>query len=137
MNKKLALVAGLFVVLCPVLFAQQTVAMHATIPFDFRMGNKLVPAGTYLIQTSGSVVTLREENGRALAVSFITIPESRAASEESGKLVFHQYGSDYFLARVWPPFTTSGQSLPPSAQERQLAKLASGPVQIAGVHASK
>ena len=140
MNKKLAIVAGLFValvcpgVVCPGLFAQQIVAMHANIPFDFRMGDKLLPAGTYLIQASDRALVLREEGGRLMAASLLTIPESQSAPPATGELWFHRYGSDYFLASVWTPYSRDGQSLPKTKQERQLARLSGGVVQTAAIH---
>jgi hypothetical protein len=137
MNKKLAIVTGLFVALCPGLFSQQIVAMHASIPFDFRMGDKLVPSGTYLIQAKGSAITLREEGGHLVAASLMNIPESRvaaAAAVDTGELVFKRYGDTYFLDKVWTADSTTGYSLPKTAQEKQLAKLAGGTFQSAAIH---
>jgi hypothetical protein len=136
MNKKLALVAGLFIAMCPGLFAQRIVAMHANIPFNFRMGEQLVSPGTYLIETSGSAITLREENGKFVAASLMSNPESRRtpiAQVDKGELVFNRYGDTYFLASVWGPDSTTGLSLPKTRQERQLAKLAGGLVGTAAV----
>jgi hypothetical protein len=133
MNRKLAIVAGLFVAMCPSLPAQEIMAMHANIPFDFRMGGNLLPSGKYLISASGSVITLREEGGRMLSVSFLTIPESRVAPKAAGELVFNRYGNDYFLARVWTPDSKLGRSLPKTKQEKDVAKLAGGLVQTAAV----
>ena len=38
------------------------------------------------------------------------------------RLVFHRYGSRYFLAQVWMLRTDSGRELDPSGAERRLAK---------------
>ncbi len=135
MNKKLAIVAGLFAAVCPGLLAQEIVAMHASIPFDFRIGDKLVPSGTYLIEAKGSAVIVREEAGRLVAVSFMTIPESRVAPLADGKLLFNRYGNDYFLASVWTPDSRDGRSLPQTRREKEVARLAAGLVQTAAVHA--
>jgi len=135
MNRKLAIVAGLFVAMGPGLLAQEIVAMHANIPFDFRVGDKLVPSGTYLIQANGTAITLREEDGRVVAVSFMTIPESRLAPLADGKLVFNRYGNDYFLASIWTPDSKEGRSLPQTRQEREVARRGAGLVQTAAVQA--
>lgn len=135
MNKKLAIVAGLFAAMCPGLLAQEIVAMHASIPFDFRIGDKLVPSGTYLIEAKGSAITVREEAGRLVAVSFMTIPESRLATPAYGELMFNRYGNDYFLASVWTPDSKEGRSLPQTRREKEVARLAAGLVQTAAVHA--
>jgi hypothetical protein len=134
MIKKLAIVVGLFVAMCTGLPAQEIVAMHANIPFDFRMGDTLVPSGTYLFQVKEGAVTLREEGGRVLAAALMTIPESRLAAAFDGELVFHRYGNDYFLARVWIPDSKNGCSLWQTRREKEVARLAGGLVQTATIH---
>jgi len=133
MIKKLAIVVGLFVAMCPGLPAQQIVAMHANIPFDFRMGDTLVPSGTYLLEVKESAVILREEGGRLLAVAFMTIPESRLAPLADGELSFNRYGNDYFLASIWTPDSRNGCSLPQTRREKEVARLAGGLVQTATI----
>src|SRR5215469_9917594 len=121
--QKLAILVGLFVtVACCIVPAQETVAMHANIPFDFRMGNKVVPAGTYLIQATGGAITLRQEGGHIVTASFLTHAESRVTLINHGELVFHRYGDDYFLASVWTPFSNQGRVLPETKSEQQEAR---------------
>jgi hypothetical protein len=86
-----------------------------------------------LIEASGSAVMLREEGGRFLGVSFLTIPESRVNPPAQGELVFHRYGNDYFLASVWTADSKNGRSIPRSKQEKRIASLAGGSVQTAAV----
>jgi hypothetical protein len=136
MNKRLAIVAGLFVAMVsPCLLAQQIEAMHVNIPFDFRIGDQLVPSGTYLIQSSATAIMLREVDGRMLGVSFLTIPESRLAAPAKSELVFNRYGNDYFLASVWSRDSKNGRALPKSKQEKRIADLARGSLQTAAVQA--
>jgi len=132
--KKLIMAIGLVAsVACPSLFAQDTVHMTANVPFTFRMGNEVLPSGTYLIQASGSLITLRTEAGRAVAVCFLTIPESRNKPESDGKLHFNRYGNEYYLESVWGPDSLQGRSLPKTQREKQLASQAGGTVQLATI----
>ncbi|HEY1759308.1 MAG TPA: hypothetical protein VGG72_28305 [Bryobacteraceae bacterium] len=130
MHKKSAILAGLFAAMCSVLPAQN-VTMSATIPFDFRVGDKLIPSGTYQIVTSDTSVILREESGRVLTASFITIPETRGGPPNTGELRFNRYGNEYFLASVWNPYSVRGLSIPKTATQKELAKRASAVVQLA------
>jgi hypothetical protein len=131
---KLALVLGLFVsAACSSLLAQNIVGMHANIPFSFRMGDKLLPSGTYLIQASGSAIIVREEGGRLVAASFMTIPESRATPPDNGELVFNRYGDEYFLASVWTPYSKDGRALAKTKHEKDVASLGGGVVERASI----
>jgi hypothetical protein len=134
MLKKLAIVMGLFVAMSPGLPAQEIVAMHVNIPFDFRMGDTLVPSGTYLLQVKEGAVTLREEGGQLLAAALMTIPESRVAEPADGELLFHRYGNDYFLATIWIPDSKNGCSLRQTRREKEVARLAGGLIQTAAIH---
>jgi hypothetical protein len=44
-----------------------------------------------------------------------------AATPEVSKLVFHRYGSQYFLAQVWTEGNNRGQELPKSGRESEVA----------------
>ena len=47
--------------------------------------------------------------------------ESRSAPQR-GKLVFQRYGASFFLAEVWTQDNATGQTLAPSAREKELAR---------------
>jgi hypothetical protein len=133
---KLALMGGLCLALgCSILPAQETVALHANIPFDFWMGNKLAPSGTYLIQTSGGKTVFREEDGAVVAAWLLGIPESRVTAPDKGELVFHRYGNQYFLATVWTPNSKLGYSIPMTTREKAVARRGGGGAEIASVPA--
>jgi hypothetical protein len=71
----------------------------ATIPFNFRVGSALLPAGSYEIDSSQTrVIWFHSEDGHSnaavLAVS--TSGETKAAE----KLVFNRYGDRYFLSET-------------------------------------
>jgi hypothetical protein len=96
---------------------------HKTItavPFDFMVGNRHMPAGTYDITSSQSTLLVRgEDNGSA---SFaIAISAYAGKTQEQAKLVFKRYGERYFLSQVWYPGTDQGRQLQVSKVERELA----------------
>src|SRR5690349_18020688 len=65
--KRLFQAAGLFAIaLCSL--PAQTSTSRAEIPFDFRMGTTILPAGTYFVQQSGYLLTVREEGGTSRSV---------------------------------------------------------------------
>jgi hypothetical protein len=134
--KKLAFIGGLCLTLgSAVLSAQEMVALHANIPFDFWVGNKLAPAGDYLIQTWDGKTVFREEGGRLVASWLLGIPESRVTAPERGELIFHRYGGDYFLTTVWTPDSKLGYSIPMTSREKAVAGRAGGGPETASIRA--
>jgi hypothetical protein len=131
--KKLALIGLCLVVGSSILPAQEIVALHASIPFNFWVGNKLVPSGNYLIQVSGGKTVFREEGGAAVAAWLLGIPESRLTAPDNGELVFHRYGDQYFLAVVWTPYSQLGYSIPMTSREKAVTRRSGGEAQTAAV----
>ena len=122
--KRLLYAAGLFTALGCIVQAQTAIA-RADVPFDFRMGSSsIMPAGTYLVQQSGAVLTVREEGGTNKSAMQLTLPTSRAVASVQPKLEFHRYGSAYFLAAVWSPNSHEGRALPKSKSEQELSRRA-------------
>ena len=129
--KRLLLTAGLFAALaCPYVYAQTSTAV-ANVPFDFRMGKTLMPAGKYVVKDSGGVVTVREERGLKSSVQ-ITLPTERSQVNTQPSLTFNKYGSDYFLSAIWTPNSHEGRALPKSQLEKELISHA-GLVQTASI----
>jgi hypothetical protein len=121
--KRLFLAMGLFAaVACSGLNAQ-TMELRAKVPFDFRMGEKLMPAGQYLIHHSAGLLTVREQGGSTAAM-FLTLPEYRPHTPTTGTLEFNRYGEDYFLAKIWAPGSRDGRSLTKSSAEKEIASRA-------------
>jgi len=104
---------------CPYAHAQ-TVDARADVPFNFRMGDAVMPAGQYRIHESQGLLTLREENGKGTAMH-LTLPVSRSAVASNPSLEFKRYGSEYYLAKVWSPLSHDGQALIQGKREKELA----------------
>jgi hypothetical protein len=78
--------------------------LQANIPFAFEVGDKRLPAGQYQIETvttgSGTLQVIRQSNGGA-NIFLSTIAVEVHDSNSNAKLVFHRYGSEYFLSQIW------------------------------------
>jgi hypothetical protein len=133
--KQLQLVLGLFIAL--VYSSAQTSDVRAKIPFDFRMGETLMPAGEYRIehQSNGALI-LRQQGGRNAAYVCIPLPASRPDKPAAGSLQFNRYGENYFLTTVWSPNSQDGYALPKSTREKELASRAHS-VETAGISLRK
>jgi hypothetical protein len=116
-------------------YAQSGDAVRAAVPFGFRVGDLQVPAGKYTIEgvTTWSMI-LRDSHGqeRLLAMSSLLAQANDRRLEP--KLVFHRYGSQYFLAEIWT--VQRGQKLSSGLAERD-AMATKPPVDVAiAAHAS-
>lgn len=103
----------------------QTSNVRANVPFNFTVGSKALPAGTYDIEglsSSGAnmlLVKARDGSGRMIV-------GSNAAESVNGanktKLVFNRYRDQYFLSEIWVEGATHGRQLPKTSREKELAK---------------
>jgi hypothetical protein len=102
----------------------QTIHARANVPFNFSVGNKTLPAGAYDIRTISSdtkMLLLHARDGKANMIVGSNGTESLKSAEKT-KLVFHRYGSQYFLAEIWVGGATLGRQLPKTSREKELAK---------------
>ena len=91
------------------------------IPFDFTVNNRLIEAGDYSMErVAHDVLMIRDRAGRPVT-SILTIPTTRKRIPEKSELLFNRYGSDYFLSKAFWAGNSSGQELPKSKPELQLA----------------
>jgi len=90
-------------------------AVQATIPFEFRAGNKVLPAGTYTIATGTdnlSVITNHDQP----AVVTVALRDGRDSRKQ--ELVFDKYGDRYFLREILCQSAGMSLELPPSKVEK-------------------
>jgi hypothetical protein len=91
----------------------------ATIPFSFRVGSALMPAGTYIVEyTQPKVVWFRNLDGNESAVAVATTTTGDAAPPV--KLVFNRYGNQYFLSETRAPSGESEMTFSPSKLEKSI-----------------
>lgn len=94
--------------------------LKATIPFDFMVNGKTLPAGEYVVEQGSNhhVLVIRSWKTRQAAAS-ITM-ECKANADGKPRLIFNRYGDQYFLAKVLSP--TGGNELVKSKAEREAAR---------------
>ena len=95
----------------------------ANVPFEFSVGYKALPAGTYSVQSivsAGDGLLIQSADGKisALRQSEAT---RRIKEKPRARLVFHRYGERYFLAEVWNGIDNTGRQLTKSQEERAIA----------------
>ena len=116
---------GLFAVLALVAAvsaarAQSPVNISVEGPFDFYVGERLMPAGRYTVKRVARdtnrvlVVAGQDEGDRAAAM---TAPVTGREVRQSA-LVFHRYGEQYFLRGAWTVGDTEGCAFAESKLER-------------------
>jgi hypothetical protein len=125
-NKSFATLGVLALLAAASAFAQQRV--KADIPFEFRVGTVVMPAGQYDVNLSYNnfqgmlSLECRECGARTTALTFKAVSDQ---AHTEGRLVFNRYGDTYFLSAGWSPVTGDGSALPKSRTEREIARSAS------------
>jgi len=97
--------------------------MRLSIPFDFTVRGKALPAGEYEVSRIGDEpisLLIRNVNDKHDHVVFETEPAYAGTYPKKGELVFHRYGDSYFLSEVVTAGEDTARELTPSRQERQL-----------------
>ena len=96
-------------------YSQSPPGLKADVPFAFRVGDKVLNAGTYILQNVEQGLTLiRSEDGNGGAFTITVALEARQTVEP--RLIFHRFGNSYFLSQIWTGST--GGEVPMSRTER-------------------
>lgn len=101
------------------------VPVRATIPFDFIVRGKTLPAGNYEIERvteAPSGLLLRNVNNRHEHIVFETEPIEGRRISNHNVLVFNRYGGEYFLSEVVTAGEQTGRELAPTKAERALKR---------------
>jgi hypothetical protein len=93
-------------------------AARANVPFAFKMGTTQMPAGTYAIRNDAgsNVVTVRNVQ---TGTSVLAMGRRESPSKKTDKLIFHRYGSQYFLTAILGSRGSDGMVLPATKQEKE------------------
>lgn len=94
-------------------------AARANVPFAFKVGTTQMPAGTYAIRNDAgtNVVTVRNVQ---TGTSVLAMGRREAPSKKTDKLIFHRYGSQYFLTAILGSQGSQGMVFPATKQEKEL-----------------
>jgi hypothetical protein len=99
--------------------------MKVNVPFSFDAENHSLPAGEYVVLTVTPERSIRivSTDGKSSAV-VNTLPNYASTPSSNSRLVFHRYGSEYFLTQVW----TAGQNVArnPLSSQRAMEIASSG-----------
>jgi hypothetical protein len=114
-------------------YSQPTPILRVDIPFNFVVGEDILPAGEYTVErpsNNNQALLLMRNTLRGGVLYTATILIGGRDRQEKSKLVFHRYGDNYFLAQVWKANEEVGRQVGPSRIERRLA-LKHGPTSVA------
>ena len=99
--------------------------VRASIPFDFIVNGKQLPAGNYQLKRLGdeptTMIVRNIDDSHAFAV-FLTEPNTARTIPRRSELVFDHLGDSYFLSRIWDAGEQTGRLLPASRQERRMER---------------
>ncbi len=120
---KTTTILGLFFMLAIASVNAQTPSrIEVTIPFDFSAGKATLKAGTYSIKrTSANVLAIRSADGKTTALVDAPLAIGSRDSKAGERLVFNQYGDQYFLSQIWMTVDT-GRQLFTQSSEKKVAR---------------
>jgi hypothetical protein len=72
-----------------------------TVPFEFSVGDEVLPAGEYTVLVENQTIRLRKSDGKANAIALSRRTVSAGNVESEVKLTFRQYGDHVHLSQVW------------------------------------
>jgi hypothetical protein len=104
--------------------AQSRNRITAHVPFAFQIGDKTLPAGDYSVKRlSQNALLVESADGEqsAVAQSPRSVESNVNAKPGTEKLVFRQYGDQYFLAQVWMTRSNTGRAINMTDAERKAA----------------
>ncbi|HVN83185.1 MAG TPA: hypothetical protein VMW38_29645 [Terriglobia bacterium] len=96
----------------------------ADIPFNFHVGNATLPAGPYQVNSgypTTDSLSIRSKDGSKGAI-VMTSAVAPMKADGTSKLVFNQYGSEYFLSEVWNPYDSIVRGVVKTKSEVEVAR---------------
>jgi hypothetical protein len=105
----------------------QAQSFVVSVPFDFHIGTKQMPAGDYTVNTAFNPVrvTILGSDAGAIAVRSHNIDPKHAAQEQP-RFVFLRVDNQYYLSQVWSPELQNGLSVQLPKQIQMKAQIGNG-----------
>ena len=72
-----------------------------TVPFQFNVGNEVLPAGEYTVYVENQTIRLQKSDGNANAIALSTHTVHASETNREVKLTFRQFGERVYLSQVW------------------------------------
>jgi hypothetical protein len=80
--------------------------LDVTVPFAFSVGNQLLPAGHYRVQSQSNYSFLSIRNVETASTTVVTVrSEGGRHLQGNSRLVFNRQGNNHYLTQVWSPDT--------------------------------
>ncbi len=105
--------------------------MRVQIPFAFLAGEKVNPAGEYVVRVLGDFRLLDIRNAKEAGLERLQLTggmlsERLVKSEDGGFLLFNRYANGYALAGVWAAGADRGYKMKASKAEIEMARANGG-----------
>jgi len=71
------------------------------VPFQFNVGDKVMPAGEYTFTADAQIIRVRSKNGKAHVIALPQRTLRAGLTENEVKLTFRHYGDQYYLSQIW------------------------------------
>ncbi len=123
-------VAALCLLAGGTVFAQDH-PLKAQIPFDFCVGDTVLPAGTYLFgqQPASQCAMVVRNSTTGEAIFNMAKANDYFTPESPGRLIFQRYGDQHFLREIHGQYVSNNMTLPVSAREKK-ARMELGTVKV-------
>jgi hypothetical protein len=122
-SKAITIVAMMLGLAVGIARAQSAEPVTFRAPFDFVVGDQLLPAGEYTVRPVSVSGTLSFHSADGKFNVFVrSLPLYRRDSAEKYKLVFHRYGHRYWASEIWTPGYSTGRVVQQHPSELLLAK---------------
>jgi hypothetical protein len=85
------------------------------------VADRTLRSGQYEVRNAnsgGEVLAIRDADGKSQTMRLTSPVIANSRQDMSAKLVFHRYGSTYFLSQVWLDGRSAGREFAKSKQER-------------------
>ena len=92
------------------------------VPFSFKVGDKVLPAGEYRITAENQIVRVQNTNGKENAVTLTQRTRGTNHNLSDAKLTFRRYGDQYYLSQVWLPDTLGRELKKPRREVTDIAQ---------------
>ena len=117
---KMAVVLTSMLVMAAIVSHAQTVGLRVNVPFQFNVGEKVLPRGQYLILApQGGTLRIFGPNGEAALA--MTNQVSGHRPEGAGVVDFNCYATRCFLSQLWTSRSETGAEVIQGKLERELA----------------
>jgi hypothetical protein len=104
---------------------QRSPEVIAQVPFDFIVANKDFRAGECHVRRmndAGNALLIGSADTKTQLVTLTNDTGPTKGENTEARLVFHRYGSTYFLSQVWVAGEMSGREFQESRRERAIAR---------------